>query len=143
MKKVRELEYELDCQKNKYRVLEERTIESQKEMLGQLAGFEDKYHKLRAEKKVQEEELQVLRESHSLQGDVSILADYKKIKGFTSALIDMRRKVDGEDGDLKAAWKWLKEVVGEYEASRQHAAKWKKAYEQLYGGDSETVDASF
>jgi hypothetical protein len=128
MKKIRELEYEIECQQNRYRVLEERTIESQKEMLGQLTGFEEKYHKLRMEKKQQDEELQLLRAGQGLQEDVSVLADYKKIKGFTSALIDMRRKVEGEDGDLKAAWKWIKNVVGEYEASRQHAAKWKKAY---------------
>lgn len=95
MKKVRELEYELESQKNRYKVLEERTIESQKDMLGQLNSFEEKYHRLRHEKKIQEEELQLLRSSQELQEDVSVIGDYKKIKGFTSALIDMRRKVEG------------------------------------------------
>lgn len=37
----------------------------------------------------------------------------------------------------------MKTVVSEYEASREHAWKWKKAYEQLYGEDADTLDASF
>lgn len=42
----------------------------------------------------------------------AILKDYKKIKGFGKALMDMRKKVQGSDGDLKDAWRWAKTLVG-------------------------------
>lgn len=63
------------------------------------------------------------------------MREYKKIKGFASALIDMRTKVTGESGTLKSAWKWIKEVVAEHELTKQHALRWKKAYEEIHGPD--------
>lgn len=68
--------------------------------------------------------------------DTNIFSDYKKIKGIASALIDMRSKVEGQDGDLKQAWKWVKDIVAQHEATQKYVYKWRQAYEQLYGRES-------
>lgn len=60
--------------------------------------------------------------------NTNVLVDYKKIKGFASALIDMRKKVEGEEGDLKEAWKWVKSIVTEHEATKKYVNKWRNAY---------------
>ena len=39
------------------------------------------------------------------------MEDYKKIKGISSALVGMMEKVEGRDGDVKEAWRWIKKVV--------------------------------
>lgn len=102
-------------------------------MLSQLSAFEEKYDRIRQEKKLQEEELRHFRAASGLHGENPLLADYKKIKGFAGALMDMRRKVTGQDGDLKEAWKWVKTIVGEHEVTKQQVRRWKQAYEELHG----------
>lgn len=64
----------------------------------------------------------------------AILKDYKKIKGFGKALMDMRKKVQGSDGDLKDAWRWAKTLVGQYELIKQYAHEWKHVYD-LYNNN--------
>jgi hypothetical protein len=48
------------------------------------------------EKKQVDEEVRSLRASHGINVESSLLAEYKRIKGFAKALIDMRLKVSGE-----------------------------------------------
>ena len=58
----------------------------------------------------------------------SLNTEYKRIKGISSALVDMMVKVQGrshssqnEEYDLHDAWKWIKGVVWEYETIKKKA----------------------
>jgi hypothetical protein len=48
-------------------------------------------------------------------------AEHKKVKKIADGLIDMMKKVDGVDGNLKDAWRWVKKIVWEYEGIRKKA----------------------
>jgi len=48
----------------------------------------------------------------------------------------MMKKVDGVEGDLHQAWKWVKKIVWEYEGIRSKALDWKAVYDQI----NEAVD---
>jgi hypothetical protein len=46
-------------------------------------------------------------------------------------MVSMMKKVDGEEGGVHEAWKWVKKVVWEYESIRQKALTWKTVYDQV------------
>ena len=42
----------------------------------------------------------------------------------------MMKAVDGKEGDLHEAWRWVKKSIGEYQSIRKKALEWKKVYDE-------------
>jgi DNA anti-recombination protein RmuC len=62
---------------------------------------------------------------------VKLEEQHKKIKNIAEGLIKMMKKVDGVEGDLHEAWKWVKKIVWEYEGIRTKALEWKAVSDQI------------
>lgn len=54
------------------------------------------------------------------------------------------KKVDGQEGDLHTAWKWVKRVIMQQETIKQKAFEWKRGYDAFMAmasiGESEVVE---
>ena len=59
------------------------------------------------------------------------MAEHKKIKGIAQSLIGMMKSVEGRDGDLHEAWRWVKSSISEYHTIRKKALEWKKVYDEM------------